>query len=157
MKPGQDCLNTQRSQKSLRLCVLILLTAWKLLGVEVVSVLMAEAQHVSWGHQSWWSYFALAHGWKILLLKEGQRNWARTDMLDIKDAEDAVNCIQMGSICSPQWPALISYWHRSDRCSIRTSIEWNYVVPSGPFPCKSLSNLNVIYRSLHPLLKCNYL
>lgn len=71
MKPGQDCLNTQRSQKSLRLRVLILLTAWKLLGVEVVSVLMAEAQHVSWGHQSWWSRFALAHGWKILLLEEG--------------------------------------------------------------------------------------
>lgn len=32
----------------------------------------------------------------------GGGNGARTDALDIRDAEDAVNCIQMGSICSPQ-------------------------------------------------------
>lgn len=89
--------------------------------------------------------FCFGSWMKDFAVRGGGGNWARTDALDIKDAEDAVNCIQMGSICSPQWPALISHWHHSDRCSIRTSIEWNYVVPSGPFPCKSLSNLNVIY------------
>lgn len=74
---------------------------------------------------------------KDFAVRGGGKTGQGLDALDIKDAEDAVNCIQMGSIRSPQRPALISHWHRSDRCSIRTSIEWNYVVPSGPFRAKA--------------------
>lgn len=74
---------------------------------------------------------------KDFAVKGWEGSWARTYALDIKDAEDAVKYIQMGSICSPWWPDLISHWHRSDRCSIRTSIEWNYVAPLGPFPYKT--------------------
>lgn len=136
MKPGQDCLNTQRSQKSLQLCVLILLIAWKLLGVEVVCT-HGRSPTYFLGPSELVKPFSFGSWMKDSAVRGGGGNGARTDALDIRDVEDAVNCIQMGSICSPQWPTLISHWHRSDRCSIRTSIEWNYVVPLGPLRAKA--------------------
>lgn len=53
--------------------------------------------------------FCFGSWMKDFAVRGGRGGWARTAVLDIKDAEDAVLCIQMGSIRSPQCPALRSH------------------------------------------------